>query len=161
MCHVTHLLLVIWKDVIKVPFKNVQCHSQPVCHSKGCDDIAFQQMCNDTHSLFVIEKDVIYCFSQNVQCHSLAVGNRKRYSESHETAFHKMCSVTHSLLIIVKDVMKLPFVKCAVTLLTPCPWETELTSLLTMIDFELTCYWWHDASWDHQNHTWDHVTHFL
>jgi len=35
-----------------------------------------------------------------------------------------------------------------VVLLTPCPWETGLTSLLTMID-QLTCYWPYGAPWDH------------
>ena len=35
-----------------------------------------------------------------------------------------------------------------VVLLTPCPWKTGLTSLLTMID-QLTCYWSYHAPCDH------------
>ena len=30
MCNVTHKLLVIGKDVMRLPFTNVQCHSQSV-----------------------------------------------------------------------------------------------------------------------------------
>ena len=100
MCNVTHLLLVIGKDVMRLPLPkfsmsltccwawermwwdclshNVQCHSLPVGHGK--------QMWWD-------------CLSQCVQCHSLAVGHRK-------------------------DVMRLPFTKCTISL-TFC-WSLEM-----------------------------------
>ena len=48
--------------------------------------------------------------------YSQTVGQRKRCCE---TAIHKVCNVTHFLLAIGKDVMRLPFIKCAMSL-TSC-----------------------------------------
>ena len=104
MCNVTHSLLVIGKDLMRLPFtKCVMSFTR--CHGKRCDETAFHKMYNVTHSLSVIGKDVMnlcsscamfltYCWSyknvmrlsfKNVQSHSLAVGHRKRCDE---TAFH-------------------------------------------------------------------------
>ena len=96
MSNVTHFLLVIGKDVMRLPYTRcwmslTRCWSQ-------------EEMWWD-------------CLSQNVQCHSLAVGCRKRCDE---TAFPKMCNVTHFLLVIGKDVMRLPFTKCAMSLTSCC-----------------------------------------
>ena len=160
MCCVTHLLLVLGKDVLSqnvhhsLPVddkrkavmrlsQNVQCRSLPVGHRKTNDETAFDKMCNVTHLLLVIGKDVAWmrllstdvthfllvigkdvrrlpftrCVSlltsfrrcnakafTNVQCHSLPVGHRKRCDE---IAFHKMCNVAHLLLAIGKDVTQI------------------------------------------------------
>ena len=95
-CAITHLLLVIGKDMVRLPFRNVQCHSLPVGHMKQCDETAFQRLCNVTHLLLVI--------------------HRKRCDE---TAIQTMYNVPHLLLVIGKDVIRLPFRKCAM-LLTSC-----------------------------------------
>ena len=107
MCHVTHLLLVIGTDVMRLPFtgcamsltncwswekmwwdclaQNVQCHSLAVIHSQKCDETAFYKCAT---------------------CHSHAVSHRKRCDE---TALPKMCNATHLLLFIAKDMMRLTF----------------------------------------------------
>ena len=87
MCNVTHLLLVIGKDVLRL---NVEYHSLAVGHRQRGEEAAFH-MCNVTHQLLGIGKDV-------------------------ETASHEMCSVTHSLLGRGKDVMRLSFRNCAMPL---------------------------------------------
>ena len=78
MCNVTHILLVIEKEVMRLPFTNVQHHLLPIGD----------------------EKDHL---SQNVQCRSHPVDYRKMCDV---TVFHEMCNVTHSLLVIGKDVMR-------------------------------------------------------
>ena len=120
MCNVTHILLVIGKDVMRLLLGNVQCHSLAVGHREWYDETAFHKVCNVTHLLLVIGKDVmrlpftkcamlLTCYwssgmmwwdslSQNVQYHSLAVGHRK-------------------------DLMRLPFRRCAMSL-TSC-WSLE------------------------------------
>src|SRR6266550_381291 len=58
MYNVTHFLLVIGKDLMRLPF-TVQSHSLAVGHRKRCDETAFHTMCNLTHFLLVIGKDVM------------------------------------------------------------------------------------------------------
>ena len=61
-CNVTHKLLVIGIDVIRLPFTNM-CHNTAhlllVIHRNRCDVTALHKVCNTTHSLLVIWKDVI------------------------------------------------------------------------------------------------------
>ncbi len=61
MCTITHILVVIGEDVIRLPSQNVQCHSLPASgHRKRCDQTsASHKICNVTHILLVIGKDVI------------------------------------------------------------------------------------------------------
>ena len=55
MCNVTHMLLVIEKQVMKLPFtKYMQCHSQAVGHKKRCDETAFHTNLQCIHHLLVI-----------------------------------------------------------------------------------------------------------
>ena len=81
MSNVTHLLLVMGKDRMRLPFlQNAQGHSLTIGHKKQCDDLAaFHDVCNVTHLLLAIGKKVI---SQNVQCDSQAVYHKKRFSET-------------------------------------------------------------------------------
>ena len=58
MCNVTHRLLVMGGDVMRLPF-TVQGHSLAVGHRKGCGETVFHKMCNVTHFLLVIGKDVM------------------------------------------------------------------------------------------------------
>ena len=115
MCKVTHSLLVIRKDVMRLFHKmckvtdlllvigwdclsqNVQCHSLPVGDRKRCDETTF-------HKMYII-----------VQCHSHTVGDRKRCDE---TACRKTCNVTHKLLV---NVMRLCFTRCVISL--TCCWS--------------------------------------
>ena len=101
MSNVTHFLLVIRKDVMECPSQNVQCHSLPVGHRKGCDKAAFNKICNVTHFLMIIGTDAMSLLrpftTYYAVCHSLAVGCRK---ECDEIALHKMCKVTHKLLVV-------------------------------------------------------------
>ena len=106
ICNITHFLLVIRIDVMRLPFikcamsltnywplermwwdyfsQSVQCHSLPVSHSqKRYDETAIHKICKVTCFLLVIGK-------------------------CDETAFHKMCNVIYSLLVIGKNVMRLP-----------------------------------------------------
>ena len=76
MCYVTHSLLFTRKIAMKVPFTNMQCHLQTVGHSKRCDETAFHKMCNAAHKLLIIGKDVMN-LPQNVKSHSLAVGHSR------------------------------------------------------------------------------------
>ena len=99
MFNVTHLLLVIGKNVLRLPLndtylllvigktwwnclsENVQCHSLSVGHS----ETAFHKTCNVTYSLLVIEMDMIrICLSKHVPCYPLSVGHR---ISCDETAF--------------------------------------------------------------------------
>ena len=57
MCNVTHRLLVIGKDVMRLSV--TKCDLQPVGQRKRCDETAFHKMCNVTHKLLVIGKDVM------------------------------------------------------------------------------------------------------
>ena len=59
MCNVTHKLLVIGKDVLRLSFTKVQYHLLAVGHGKRCDEIAFHKMHNVTDKLMVIGKDVM------------------------------------------------------------------------------------------------------
>ena len=97
-----NLLLVIGKDVMRLPFTKVQCHSQTVGHRRGYDKTAFHKMCNGAHSLLIIGKYVMRLpLAQNLHFHSQTVGHRK-------------------------DVMTLPFTKHAMVVLTCC-WSREKT----------------------------------
>ncbi len=88
--NVTHLLLIIGKDVMDDLWQNVQCHSLPVDHRRKMR-LPFSKWCNVTYSLLVIGKDVM------------------------RLPF-KMFNVTYRLLVIGKDVMKQPFIECAMSL---------------------------------------------
>ena len=68
--------------------KMLLCHSLAIGHRKICNETAFYKMCNVTHILLVIGKH----------------------------AFHRLCNVTHILLVMGENVMRLPFMKCAMSL---------------------------------------------
>ena len=99
MCntYVTHWLLIIAKDVMRLPFpKCAICHSHPVYDRKDC----LYKTCNVTHILLVIAKDVM------------------------RLPFTKCAmSLTRCRSYVWKDVMRLPFTKCAMSL-TSC-WSYE------------------------------------
>ena len=59
MWNITDPLLVIGKDVMRLPFTEVQCCSLSVGDGKRCDEIAFHKMCSVTYSLLVIGNDVM------------------------------------------------------------------------------------------------------
>ena len=73
---------------------------------------------------------------QIIVCHKLSVVH---WAMSNKLYKHQCCLLSLSRSDVVWS---------SVVLLSPCPWETELISLLTMID-PLTCYWLYDVSWDH------------
>ena len=54
MCNVTHKLLDIGKDVMKLPSQNVQCHSLAIVHRERCDECFYT--INVTNKLLVIGK---------------------------------------------------------------------------------------------------------
>ena len=79
MCNVTHILLVIGKNVLGLPF-TILAMSLTFCWSyKRSNETAFHKMCNVAHRLLII---IERCYA--------------------EMAF---CNVTHFLLVIGKDVM--------------------------------------------------------
>ena len=86
LCNVTHLLLVIGKDVMRVPYlsQNVQCHPPPVGRKL---------------------KDVMRL---GVQCHSLAVG--------HSEVRLKKCAILLTCCWSWQAVMRLPSTKCTMSL---------------------------------------------
>ena len=157
MWNVTHFLLVIGKDVMRLPFtkcamsptycrswekmwwdylsQNVQCHSHTVGHGKRCDETALDKMCNVwTHILLVIMgKDVM--------------------------SLHKMCKVTHLLLVIGRDVMRMPFTKCPMSLTTCWLFRKDVMRLpFTKYAMTLTRCW----SWEKMSfHKMCNITHFL
>ena len=115
MCNITHSLLIMVKDVMRLPFTKC-ARSLTSCWSLENMrwDCPGHNMWNDTHKLWVIERNVMRlpftecqcalnvthflwsskkmwldCLSHNVQCHSLPVGHRKR-SDPSQTAFHKI-----------------------------------------------------------------------
>ena len=94
MCNVTHCLLVMEKNGMRLPF--TKCAMLPT-------------------SCWSWEKMWWVTF-RKCEFHSLPVSHRKRCDE---TAFHKIWNVTNFLLVIGKDVMKLPFTECAMPL-TSC-----------------------------------------
>ena len=124
MDNVTHRLLVIGTEVMRLPFtqfatsltacfpseKLMKCHETVICNFTHClfsirkiNETPWDCLSHNlvTHILLVIGKDV----TQKVQCHSLAVGHRKICDEN---AFLGVCNITHWLLVIGKDVMRLP-----------------------------------------------------
>ena len=92
MCNVTHNLLVIGKDMIRLPFT---------------------EFWNVTHTLLVIVQDVIRLpFTKicNGTVHSHTVDHREIWL----VCVFKTCNVTHSLFkVIRKDVMRLLLSECA------------------------------------------------
>ena len=48
-CNVTHFLLVVGNDVMRLLLQTVQCHTQAVDHRNRCDEAT--KMCNVTHKL--------------------------------------------------------------------------------------------------------------
>ena len=80
MCNVTHFLMVIGKDVVRL----------------------FHTMFNITYFLKLVIRKVVMRMPvlQNVH-YSLAVGHSKR---SNENAFHKIFNVAHILSIIGKNI---------------------------------------------------------
>ena len=93
MFNVSHLLLVIEKDVMTLPFTWFAM-SLTCCWSwHKCDENSFHKMCqHDTHFLFVIEKmgqDKMWCetaLHKILQWISQTVCHRKRCDQN---AFHK------------------------------------------------------------------------
>jgi hypothetical protein len=67
MCNVTHILLVIGKgkDVMGLPFTNVQCHLLAVGHS---DETPFHKMCNVAHNLLFIRDVERLPFTMSLTC---------------------------------------------------------------------------------------------
>ena len=117
LCNVTHMLLVIGKDVIRLPFIK-GAMSLTFCWSWERMSWGYLLQKVQCHSHAVMGKDIMRLpFTQGTMSCSLAVGHKQR---CHETAFHKMCDVTHRLLVIGRNVMRLPFTKCATLLLTLC-----------------------------------------
>ena len=71
VCNVTHLLLAIGQDVVRLPFiKNVKYHSPTVGQRKQCDVIAFQKNFQYHSQTGPIGQDVTRLPSENVQHHS-------------------------------------------------------------------------------------------
>jgi hypothetical protein len=91
MYNITHKLLLIGKDVMRLPFTklNVQCHSLSFGDRKRCDEPehVFGKMCNVAHSLLVMGKDVM------------------------RLLLTKMSNIAHKLLVIGNDVIRLCFRK--------------------------------------------------
>src|SRR6266576_3407727 len=94
MCNVTHLLLVIGHDVLRLAFTKCPM-SLTICWSQE---------------------------TQHFNKYAMSRTSCRCRKGCEETAFHKMCDVTHFLLIIGKGVMRLPFTKCAMSL-TFCSYE--------------------------------------
>ena len=132
MWNVTHSLLVIGKDVIRLCF--TKC-AMPLAacwtDEKMWWDCLSQNSMSFTRCRSQENMWWDHC-SKNVQCHSLAIGHIKdvmsylsqmckltccgRRKRCDETIFHQVCNVTHFLLVIGKDVMRLSFTKCAMSL---------------------------------------------
>ena len=111
ICNVTHFLLAMGEDVMRLSHSNAQCDLLAV-HWKRCNKTV-TTMHNVAHRLLVKGRD---CLLQNVWCHSLAVGHIKGCDE---TAFYKVCKITYLLLVIGKHMMRLHFTECVMSL-TPC-----------------------------------------
>ena len=77
-CTITHRLLVIGKDEMRMPFTKVHNHSQTVGHKK-MDETAFTNVQSLT-SCWSLERCEETAF-HNVQCHSQAVEHSKRCDE--------------------------------------------------------------------------------
>ena len=60
VCNVTHNLLVIAKDVMRLSFTKCALNdaSLPVGNRKRYNETAFQKMCNVTHKLLVMSDEV-------------------------------------------------------------------------------------------------------
>ena len=110
MCNLTHSLLAIGKDVMRLPFTKCSITHPLVIR---CDETACHKICNVTHQLLVEGKDMVRLPFK--KCTILLTGWSQERDD--ETAFHKICNITHKLLVI--DVMTLPFTKCAMSL-TDC-----------------------------------------
>jgi hypothetical protein len=111
MCAVTHRLLVIGKDVMRLPFtKPVMSLTSCWSSEKMWWDCFSPNVQYYSHKLLVIGKDGV---SQNLYCHSLPVGQRKK--NMMKLPFDKICNVTHTLLVIGKVVMRLPSIKIPIT----------------------------------------------
>ena len=100
-------------------------------------DVMFitKQKENVAYFLLVIQWFVETLF-QIIACHQLSVVHWVMPDKLYK---HPCCLLSLSRSDVVW---------CGIVLLTPCPWDAGLTSLLTMID-QLTCYWLYDAPWDH------------
>ncbi len=115
MCNVTHNLLVIRKDDIRLPLTTCAI-SLTAC-------LSYANMWWDS-------------LSQNVQCHhSLAVVIGKDVISL--TGFHQICNVTHNLLVIGKDVIRLPFTKCAMSLTFCWSWIIDVMTQICNITYSL------------------------
>ena len=91
ICNVTHKLLVIAKDVMRLPFTT----------------------CTMSLTSFGNREDVMRLPFTKCAMLLTSFVHSKRCDE---TNFHKMCNVTHSLLVTGKYVMRLPFTRCAMSL---------------------------------------------
>ena len=96
MCSVTHFLLVMGKDVIRLSWQNVQCHSQPISHMMR---LPFTKCILLLTSCWSYETMWSDCLWPNGHYHSLAVSHRQQHDE---IAFHTMCNVTHFLFVMWK-----------------------------------------------------------
>ena len=69
MCNLTHKLLAIGKDVMRLPFRKCAMPSLAIGHRKRCDEtVAYHKLYNVTHILLVIKKryDETTFFSKKV-----------------------------------------------------------------------------------------------
>ncbi len=92
------LPVVIGKDMMRLPFsQNVQCHPQTVGHRKRCDETNFHQVCNVTHLLLVIGKNVMRLLSESV--HQMSLTSCGSWKRCDEIDLWKMCNLCHSLAV--------------------------------------------------------------
>ena len=118
MCNVTHLLLVIGKDVVRLPFQKMctithcllvigkdemrllftnMCNVAYLLLVKG-KDMPFTKKWNETHFLLVIGKDCDQTgFHKNVQCYPQSVGHRRRCDQTKNVHCHSL-PVVHNIL---------------------------------------------------------------
>jgi hypothetical protein len=113
MCNVTHFLFVIGQDMMRLPFRPMY-NVTHILLVIGQDimRLPFRKICNVIHYLLVIGQDVM------------------------RLPFRTMCNVTHLLLVIGQDVtVRLPFRKCAMSLMFCLSWDKIVTTQYGLLHY--------------------------
>src|SRR6266576_2249447 len=98
MCNVTHKLLVIGKDVMRLPSKMIfnVAHILSVIWKRYIEPL-LRNICNVTHILLAIGTCFIRSSFEPLNQHDMLLTFYVHRKRSNFTAFHRACNITHNL----------------------------------------------------------------
>ena len=123
--NITHKLLFIGKDEMRLLDQNVQCHSLAICHRKRCDEKACHKKSNVTHSLSVKGKDVMRLPCKKSPMSLTACWSLEKMQWV-EDCLSQKCAISLTRCLLYKKLWwDCLSQKCSAMSLTPCNWSSQ------------------------------------